>query len=173
MSRLKKKICLVGAYAVGKTSLIRQYVEGIFSDHYLTTIGVKIDQKVIDTGDGREIQVMIWDLEGRDEFHGVRREYLRGAAGYLAVADGTRRETLAQAVEEIEAIRSEHPAMPCLLMINKADLESCWEVGPDEIASLQGRFPVLKTSARQAMGVEEAFLSLARMILVGTELRPA
>lgn len=165
MSLVKKKICLVGAFAVGKTSLIRRYVEGVFSDRYLTTIGVKIDQKTVALDETGKVLLMIWDLAGSDEFQGVRRDYLRGASGFLAVADGTRRETLAAAVAEIEAILASQPGLPCLLLLNKADNEAEWELTSEEIAELEARFPVVKTSARAGVGVEEAFLALSRAMV--------
>ncbi|MCB1233740.1 MAG: GTP-binding protein [Verrucomicrobiae bacterium] len=166
MSAIKKKICLVGAFAVGKTSLIRRFVEGIFSEEYLTTIGVKIDQKSVGLDDGREVLLMIWDLAGSDEFQSVRREYLRGASGYLAVADGTRRETVDAALEEIEALAAAHPGMPGLLLLNKSDLADRWEMGEGDLETLSEKAPgILRTSARDGRGVEEAFETLARHML--------
>ena len=90
---LQKKICLLGAFGVGKTSLIRRYVDSIFSDAYLTTVGVKIDKKVLTVGT-EEMALILWDIAGEDEIAAVRVSYLRGAAGYLLVVDGTRPETL-------------------------------------------------------------------------------
>ena len=79
---IRKKICMIGAFAVGKTSLVRRFVQSIFDEKYLTTVGVKIDKKVVEV-DGRQIMLMLWDLEGQDVYHSVRTSYLRGAAGYL------------------------------------------------------------------------------------------
>ena len=76
----KKKICMVGACGVGKTSLVRRFVESIFDESYQTTIGVKIDKKLLEL-DGREVTLVIWDLAGEDEFAQVREAHLRGAAG--------------------------------------------------------------------------------------------
>ena len=90
---LKKKICLIGAFAVGKTSLVRQYVYSLFSEKYLSTVGVKIDKKLL-VMDGRELELIIWDLHGEDDFQSVRMSYLRGASGCIYVVDGTRRVTL-------------------------------------------------------------------------------
>src|SRR5271157_5464563 len=94
---LEKKICMLGSFAVGKTSLVRRFVESIYSDTYQTTVGVKIDKKVI-VQDGKEITLVLWDLYGEDDFQKMRWSYLRGAAAYLLVADGTRRATLEKAI---------------------------------------------------------------------------
>jgi small GTP-binding protein len=90
---LQKKICLLGAFGVGKTSLTRRYVDSIFSDTYLTTVGVKIDKKAVRVG-ANDVNLLIWDIAGEDDVSAVRTSYLRGAAGYLLVVDVTRAQTL-------------------------------------------------------------------------------
>ena len=90
---LQKKICMLGGFGVGKTSLVSRFVTSLFSDTYLTTVGVKIDKKTIAL-DAREMTLMLWDIYGQDDFQTVRDSYLRGASGYLLVADGTRYATL-------------------------------------------------------------------------------
>src|SRR5579863_4064988 len=94
---LQKKICMIGSFAVGKTSLVRRYVETIYSDVYHTTVGVKIDKKVVRLGE-QEISLVLWDLYGEDEFQTMRWTYARGASGYLLVSDGTRRATFEKAL---------------------------------------------------------------------------
>ena len=93
MTTWERKVCLLGAAGVGKTSLVRRYVEGIFSDAYLSTIGVKIDRRAVTLGVDT-VNLMVWDIEGETDHRSLRMRYLRGAAGYLLVADGTRPETL-------------------------------------------------------------------------------
>ena len=89
---IQKKICMLGGFGVGKTSLVSRFVHSIFSDKYLTTVGVKIEKKSVDLG--ARSRSDHWDLHGEDDFQKVRMSYLRGASGYLLVADGTRRATL-------------------------------------------------------------------------------
>ena len=93
---IQKKICMVGAFAVGKTSLVARFVKSIFSDKYLTTVGVKIDKKEM-VVDGNEINLILWDLAGEDEFIQLQTTYLRGSSGYILVADGTRASTIVKA----------------------------------------------------------------------------
>ena len=90
---MKKKICMLGAFAVGKTSLVQQYVHSIFSDKYRTTVGVKIE-KTTTQADGRDVDLIIWDLHGEDDFQHVRLSYLQGSSGLIFVVDGTRATTL-------------------------------------------------------------------------------
>ncbi len=74
---IQKKICMLGSFAVGKTSLVRRFVESIYSDAYHTTVGVKIDKKTVQQN-GTEVSLLLWDLYGEDEFQKMRWSYLRG-----------------------------------------------------------------------------------------------
>ena len=109
--------------------------------------------------------LMIWDLAGDDDFQRLQTSYLRGTSGYLLVADGTRRITFEQALEiqrrVVEALR----AAPFIFALNKADLAAQWEVtGADDRLSAQN-LTVIRTSAKEGAGVEEAFTDLARRML--------
>jgi small GTP-binding protein len=94
---IQKKVCMIGSFAVGKTSLVARFVKSIFSEKYLTTVGAKIDKKMVRLGN-QELTLILWDLHGDDEFQKVRTSYLQGSASYLLVADGTRRVTLDKAL---------------------------------------------------------------------------
>jgi small GTP-binding protein len=159
---LKKKICMVGQFAVGKTSLVRRFVDSIFDERYLTTIGVKIDRKDL-TIDGKSITLMLWDLAGEDELAQLNVSHLRGAAGYILVADGCRAATLAKAAELQQRIAEMVGALPFVLVVNKADLSDQWEVQSAQIA--QYGWPTFETSAKTGKGVEEMFLGLAATLI--------
>lgn len=95
---IQKKIVMLGSFAVGKTSLVARYVRSIFSEKYLTTIGVKVDKKEVALGDGLPtVLLLLWDIYGDDEFQAIRPSLLRGASGYFLVADGTRPSSLERA----------------------------------------------------------------------------
>jgi len=102
---LTKKVCMLGSFSVGKTSLVRRFVETIFLDKYHTTVGVKVDKKVVQV-DGQELSLVLWDIYGEDEYQKLRLSYLRGAAGYLLVADGTRRATLDKVLAIVAMVAS-------------------------------------------------------------------
>src|SRR5512137_2984989 len=113
MVSLSAKICLLGDYAVGKTSLVRRFVYNLFEDKYLSTIGVKVSRKVVAVPRGDEVVelvVMLWDLAGSEEFDSVRASYLRGASGALLVCDITQRSTLASLPDYAAQIRRLNPA---------------------------------------------------------------
>lgn len=162
---IKKKICLIGSFAVGKTSLARRFVSDEFSDDYLTTLGVKIERRDVEI-DGECVGLMIWDLAGRDEFAQVQKSYLVGSSGLLFVADGTRRETIDEMLEEVDATRATVGLdVPAIMLINKADLTDKWEVEDATIDELRESFPVFVTSALSGEHVEEAFVELTRDML--------
>jgi small GTP-binding protein len=162
---IQKKICMLGAFAVGKTSMVQQFVSSLFSEKYLTTVGVKIDKKILDVT-GREVTLMIWDLAGEDQFQKIQSSYLRGASGYLLVVDGTRRNTLEAAFEIQERIEREIGPVPFVLIVNKIDLKADWEIEPEDLEKIkQQGWVVVRTSAKTGEAIEDAFATLAASIV--------
>ena len=162
---LQKKICMLGSFAVGKTSLVRRFVESIYSDVYQTTVGVKIDKKDMKVDDA-EVSLVLWDIYGEDDYQKMRWTYLHGASGYLLVADGTRKATLEKAVQLEQRVREEVGIVPFVFVLNKCDLPQDWEVDSEFEAQISGKnWNVLRSSAKTGEGVEEAFSLLARKML--------
>ena len=162
---INKKICMLGAFAVGKTALVQQYVHTIFSDRYLSTVGVKISKKLLSL-DGKDISLILWDLEGKDVYVDVNISYLRGAMGFFVVADGTRKETLDVAMDMRSLALDLIGNKPHSVLINKADLAPSWEVSEDDITALEGQgITITRTSAKTGLAVEDAFTSLARAMM--------
>jgi small GTP-binding protein len=162
---LQKKICMLGSFAVGKTSLVRRFVESIYSDVYQTTVGVKIDKKNVQVED-MEVSLVLWDIYGEDDYQKMRWTYLRGASGYLLVADGTRKATLEKAVSLEQKVREEVGVIPFVLVINKSDLIRDWELDPALESQLAAQsWSIRRSSAKTGEGVEESFALLARKML--------
>ena len=161
---IQKKVCMLGTFAVGKTSLVRRFVESIYSDKYHTTVGVKIDKKIVQI-DASELMLVLWDIEGTETENEMRMSYLRGAAGYLLVADGTRQDTVYKAVALQERVTETIGPVPFLLLMNKADLTDEWSITERETAALHEKgWEVIQTSAKSGFGVENAFQSLAKRL---------
>jgi small GTP-binding protein len=163
---LNKKICLLGSMAVGKTSLISRFVSSIFSDSYLSTVGVKISQKTL-TVDGREATLMLWDLEGQDEYSAIKVSYLKGASGLLFVMDGTRGQTLDEVLEiRASCLDAAGVNTPHLFLVNKNDLREEWQVSDAVLDALRDKgYEVLTVSAKTGENVEKAFEFLTRSML--------
>ncbi len=162
-----RKICILGDFAVGKTSLVQRFVNNQFSDRYLTTLGVKVDTKQVALEDGRALKLAIWDVAGTDAPTQLFLRYARGAAGYLLVADRTRPETLDACVRLRDAVAGAVRPLPYVFLGNKSDLVDQCRL---QLVSAQSRLPDaldwLETSALTGEGVELAFRRLAAGMLI-------
>jgi len=162
---IQKKVCMLGTFAVGKTSLVRRFVESIYSDKYHTTVGVKVDKKLVQVGE-TELTLVLWDIEGTESEHDLRESYLRGAGGYLLVADGTRQDTLYKALAIQSKVQETIGTVPFLLLINKADLADQWSIPEREMTALREKsWEVIITSAKTGTSVAGAFQTLANKLL--------
>jgi small GTP-binding protein len=162
---LQKKICMLGSFSVGKTSLVRRFVESIFSDAYQTSIGVKIDKKVVRSGN-EDVTLVLWDIHGEDVYQKIRMSYLRGMSAYLLVADGTRRQTLDDALALNERVVEEAGKVPAILVINKSDLAEKWEIDAARESELTAAgWTIIRTSAKTGDSVEEVFSKLTAAML--------
>lgn len=163
---IQKKVCLLGAYGVGKTSLVARFVHSIFSEKYMTTVGVKIDKKTVAL-DGGAVDMVIWDIYGEDDFQKVRMSYLRGASGYLLVVDGTRLKSLDTALALQKTAEATVGVLPFVVVINKADLVEDWVFDDKVMETLTTRgWKVVKTSAKTGADVDETFTELAHAMVV-------
>lgn len=160
-----RKICILGDFAVGKTSLVDRFVHDRFGEKYRTSIGVRVDTKDVVLYGGRAIKLAIWDVAGTDTPTEIFLRYLRGSSGYLLVADGTRGETLNRALELREAVESQCAGLPFVGLINKTDLVGEQEIDGGRIERRQAVGEIwLHTSARSGDNVERAFaLLIGRM----------
>jgi len=157
---IQKKICMVGAFGVGKTSLVSRYVRSIFSEKYHTTVGVQIDKKVVQSR-GQEVTLVLWDLAGEDALTTVKPAQLKGAAGYILVVDGLRRQTLEAALGLQRRVTEVVGSAPFVCVLNKADLRETWEVQPADLEPFAAQgWTVIETSAKTGAGVEELFQTL-------------
>lgn len=169
MKVVQKKVCLLGDFAVGKTSLVRRFVEGHFDDKYLSTIGVKVSRKSVERED-HQLNFLIWDLVGGNEFSRSEAGYLLGAAGALVVCDLTRPDTLEAMKRYATQIRTVSPAVSLVFLGNKFDLVKERAISDDVLTAVSTELnaPFLYTSAKTGENVEAAFAQLADLIEGGT-----
>lgn len=167
MIPITSKVCIIGDFAVGKTSVTERFVNNHFSEKYLTTVGVKIDTREIQRPDrGIVHKLVIWDLAGSDRLDTTQLAYLRGANGCAYVADGTRANTLRSLVDLKEQLSNLYGDVPAVALVNKSDLHSDWEVDDQQLDTLRAQFDhVFKTSAKTGDEVERAIDNLAGRIL--------
>lgn len=174
MSAISKKICMVGDFGVGKTSLIRRFVERQFNDKYLSTVGVKISRKTVELANVKQqeklnVQLLIWDIEGHTKFKAIAPTYLQGASGAVIVGDFSRQETLDRIPEHIQLFLSVNPKGFIVIALNKADL-----VDEEKLEKLIFNYQfndiprVIKTyptSAKTGIYVDDLFENLAYHII--------
>ena len=181
---LKAKICLVGEAAVGKTSLIRRFVQSQFSDYYLTTIGVKVSKKRLDVRVPEEerpalLEVAVWDVMGQPQFRELLQEaYFAGVSGIIGVADLTRPDTLQALYEWIDRVDRVTSQAPVVIAGNKADLlkNAHFTEVEVEMEALARSFRAdwRLTSAKTGNHVEEVFQLLgARIVNRAVKARPS
>lgn len=169
---IQKKVCMVGVFGTGKTSLVRQYVHSIFTVKYHSTVGVKIDRKTVEAG-GTPVSLVLWDVAGRDQSQDIPASYLKGSHAFLFVADGTRRETYDQLADLRRLARSAAGDVPSMVALNKADLKDEWCLADRDEAALTGDgWHFQRTSAKTGDGVEAAFGWLADAMLRDGGPRP-
>jgi hypothetical protein len=156
---------MLGTFAVGKTSLVRRYISGIFSEQYLTTMGARVEKKHVAV-DGRPVDLIVWDLNGEDRFQALSMDYVQGAAGYLLVTDRTRPATLEAAHALQQKVEHAIGPVPFVVLINKSDLPDAWDKRSADLDALrEAGWTFVETSAKTGVGVDEAFTSLARRLL--------
>ena len=164
---ITRKLCLLGAFSVGKTSLMRRFVQGVFDERYITTLGVKIDTKTVELGENT-VKLVIWDIEGADpadpqnELISTRmKAYLAGTDGLLLVADGTRLLTVDAARDIYRWFLNDFPGVPVALLLNKSDRVGEWQIDEGCPDGFDGLLQCFTTSALSGENVERTFLHLA------------
>ncbi len=169
MPLMQKKVCLLGDFAVGKTSLVRRFIEGLFEDKYLSTIGTKVSRKSL-TLDSQDLVMLIWDLAGGEKFDRMMSSYYRGAAGAILVCDLTRAETLDILSRYAQDFWSINPHTPLVIVGNKVDLVNARALSDDTLATFAGQYqaPWFTSSAKTGENVEALFKALGSSIINST-----
>jgi small GTP-binding protein len=164
MLTIQKKVCLLGDFAVGKTSLIRRYVEGRFDENYLTTVGVVVSRKMIEYTTFK-INLLIWDLAGGRDFS--ESSYLTGTAGAFLVCDLTRTTTLESLRLNAEQVRQANPSVKLFVLANKYDLFEDRVISDEQLFAIAQPLEASLefTSAKTGYGVEVAFKSVADALM--------
>ncbi len=158
------KVCLVGTFAVGKTSLVRRFVHSMFSDRYLTTVGVRVDRRDVTVGNAT-VRMLIWDLAGEDPMQPLFESYLRGAGACVLVGDLTRAETIERLSEHRAACERVVPEASIAVLFNKADLGDDRETDDAAIrAASVSTIHAAESSAKTGAGVAPCFEAIAHEI---------
>jgi len=163
MSSSSKKVVLLGHFGVGKTSLMRRFVENAFSEEYKVTLGVQIQKKVINLSERKSLSMIIWDIEGNTTIKNTRSSYLLGTSGFIYVFDATRMDTFNELNEEIEFLANQYPKAKIKTIANKVDLVNVSSL-KDLLATKQIACDYF-TSAKTGEMVNEMFETLAKELM--------
>jgi len=160
--KITKKIVLVGHFGVGKTSLIRRFVDNEFDTDYQVTIGVQVKKKDVEVDD-KTISFLIWDIEGTTSLDNTRKSYLLGSSGFIYVFDLSRPETFENLETELRFLKDHFPNIPVALIGNKEDLvdikekKSYFEIKKIQVSNF--------SSAKTGKGVDQLFFNLAQKMI--------
>jgi len=172
--KMAKKVVILGDPAVGKTSLIKKYVQDVFDDRYLNTIGAKVMKKNLgvhnhETGEIVDLKLILWDIAGQESFATVKKAYYRGASGALVACDSTRRETMEHIHHWIENLFDVSGVVPLIIIVNKSDLEKEAAFTLDDVRKEFQPYeaPVFATSAKTGFNVEMVFHELGKEMTEG------
>ncbi|MEE9593530.1 MAG: Rab family GTPase [Thermoplasmata archaeon] len=173
--QMKTKVCLVGEAAVGKTSLIRRFVQDIFDDSYITTLGAKVSKKEIQVEVPEkdlliQMDMVIWDIMGEKGVRDLLREaFFSGAKGILAVCDLTRYSSLKELDDWVQSVFQIVGEIAVVYAVNKVDLrdEVMLLFGEQDIELSAQAFDAsyFYTSAKTGEEVQLAFQRLAEDIV--------
>lgn len=170
---IRKKICMLGTFGVGKTSLVRRFVYDKFEEKYLSTIGVMIHQKQMAdlrpaaAGEPVDLELIVWDIAHIEKFDPVIRNYFRGAHGAIVVLDATRPSTFAETDKYLKPFLEINPKSKVIIALNKSDLNDENEISVEQLLPVTktSKISIISTSAKTGAQVETLFLQLAGLIL--------
>ena len=170
MAEYSFKVLVIGPAAVGKSSLIRRFVENKFSLHYSFTIGVDFMSKVVEYETGNSAKLTMWDIGGQERFKVLRRNFYEGANGALAVFDLSRAQTFTKMKEWLSDLKQTiEDDIPIIIIGNKLDLiadvgEVTDRTEAQQFAKKENAM-LVETSAKTGDKVEDAFVDLTRKII--------
>ena len=161
------KILTIGESGVGKTCVLRRFVENKFLKNHLATIGIDFKTKTLTIND-QEIKLKIWDTAGQERFRNITTQYYKGADGIVLVYDVTDDASYEKIRDWMDQILSntQRDEIGLVLLGNKCDME------PRIITEEQGnqladelKISYFETSALTGQGIKEAFEQLTRDIM--------
>ncbi len=166
---LSKKICMLGSFGVGKTSLVRRFVYNEFQECYQSTLGVQIHKQSICIGEnpGYQFNFILWDIAHIEKFDSVIKNYFHGAHGAVVVFDVTRTQTFEQVDSYLKPFLATNPQSKLIFVANKIDLIEPSDHIMEQLLQISKAYrgPFVQTSAKENRNVETVFTRLGEQFM--------
>ena len=168
MNEIDLKILLVGDTSVGKTSILSKYIDDIFEENQISTIGVEYKVKSLIIN-GRKINLRIWDSSGQERFRSITQSFFRNAEGILYIFDLTEKKTFEGVKQWLIDSESYDLNIKKILVGNKVDLVEKRKVEKEIIDNFVKKIQLkyYEMSAKDGTNIDNVFRELAEMILSG------
>jgi Ras-related protein Rab-11A len=164
------KILVAGNGGVGKTTLLRRYVDGVFDDSTIETVGVDFFIKEVLIDDiNAHCTLQLWDLGGQERFRYMLENFVMGARGALLLFDMTKMPVISEILEWVNIVRIHDINLPILLVGSKLDLESVIAVDKETGKHIKNTFNMIdyiQTSSKTGYNVSEVFIRIIKYIII-------
>ena len=165
----KISFLVLGESTIGKSCLIERYVNKMFKENYIVTIGMDIRLKSLDINN-IDVLLTINDTAGQERFRSLTKSVYKKADGILLGFDLTKPKTFEQVnywIEQIEENKSKDYPLSLVLFGNKCDMKEEIQVNPDDIEKVKQKYKIkyFETSAKDGTNVQNIFEYLAKLVL--------
>ncbi|BDA40353.1 Ras-related protein Rab-35 [Coccomyxa sp. Obi] len=160
------KILVVGSTGVGKTSLIKQFCRGTYTDEYSKTVGVDFMEKVQHVDYlKQDVKIMLWDTVGEDAFNSITRNYYKGAAAAVLVFSTTDRESFEALAKWRDMVVEECGEVAMAIVQNKVDLIERAAMSSEEAEAMARRLNLrfYRTCVKEDLNVASVLTYLVEL----------
>jgi small GTP-binding protein len=173
---LRSKVCLLGDQRVGKTSLIKRYIEGEFTSDYSPTLGADFVEKRFTHDKLTELKksdffsMFIWDLAGQSHFEEIASFYVQKSAGIILIYDVNDLDSFHH-LYKWKQLCDKYTANAQIMVVgNKTDLQNV--IPPEKIENLEHQLGIKihLASAKLDQNVSDIFIEMAKLLI--TQYKP-
>lgn len=160
------KIVTIGDSSVGKSSILTRYVDNVFSENYISTIGVDFKIKTINIKD-KNIKLQIWDTAGQERFKTITQSYYRGASAILLIYDLTDISTFQNLNKWLMDVKKANNDAQIFIIGNKLDLFDCRQIKYNEAKNFTEKhgYKYIEVSAKTNKGINNLFIDLCESLI--------